>query len=77
MPRVRKERGRPVERRCPPRTDATVDELVEAFFRAGSGTEIDELTEYRCGACKREVYYPDILYRDGRCEDCTTKPRLN
>ena len=31
IPRKKKERGRPIEQRYPPRTDATVDELVEAF----------------------------------------------
>lgn len=75
MPRAKKERGRPITRKYPPRTDATVDELVEAFFRATPGTVIAEPTEYRCANCQREVYYPEILYRDGRCEDCTTKPR--
>ena len=74
MPRKKKERGRPIERRYPPRTDATVDELVTAFFRAKPDTVIAEPTEYRCEVCNREVYYPEILYRDGRCEACTTRP---
>ena len=74
MPRKKKERGRPIEHRYPPRTDATVDELVEAFFRAGPATAVDESREYNCGACGREVYYPEVLYRDGRCEQCREVP---
>ncbi len=27
---------------------------------------------YRCVVCEWEVYYPDIMYRDGRCERCHT-----
>ena len=75
MPRKKKEQGRPIKRRYPPRTDATVDELVSAFFGAGpSPVEIDEGREYNCGGCGRGVYYPEILYRDGRCADCTSRP---
>ena len=75
MPKKKKERGRPISKQYPPRTDATVDELVEAFFRAGPKTVVKEQTEYRCEACQRGVYFPEVLYRDGRCEDCTTRPR--
>ena len=75
MPRQKKERGRPMERRYPPRTDTTVDELVTAFFRASPNMVIDEEQEYNCAGCGRGVYYPEVLYRDGRCEDCTTRPR--
>ena len=74
MPRPKKGRGRPIQRKYPPKTDATVDELVTAFFRAGPDTVIVETREYRCAACNREVYYPEILHRDGRCEDCFSAP---
>ena len=70
MPRKKKERGRPISKGYPPRTDATVDELVTAFFRAGRDTVVKEQTEYNCGACGRGVYYPEVLHQDGRCEDC-------
>ena len=69
MPRKKRELGRPA-RGYPPRIDATVDELVEAFFRAPPGAGVDEPKVYRCVDCKRAVYYPEILYRDGRCEEC-------
>ena len=74
MPRKKKERGRPIERRYPPRIDATVDELVEAFFRAGPATTIDESREYNCAGCGRGVYYPETLYRDRKCAACTSRP---
>lgn len=77
MPRRKKERGRPVKKRYPPRTDATVDELVTAFFAAGTGQSVDEDREYNCGGCGRGVYYPEVLYRDGRCADCTGRPVVN
>ena len=74
MPRKKKERGRPIENRYPPRADATVDELVEAFFRAGPGTSVEEPKQYNCVGCRRGVYYPEILYRDGKCVSCTSRP---
>ena len=74
MPRKKKERGRPPVRKYPPRTDATVDELVAAFFKSGPLATGGEPREYHCAACGRGVYYPEILYRDGRCADCTSRP---
>ena len=74
MPRKKRERGRPVVRRYPPRTDADIDELVTAFFRAGPSMVVDERREYNCEGCGRGVYYPEVLYRDGRCADCTSRP---
>lgn len=73
MARAKKQRGRPA-RRLPPRTEATVDELVEAFFKGKPDTVISEPKDYRCVDCQREVYYPEILYRDGRCEGCHKTP---
>ena len=74
MPRKKKERGRPIEHRYPPRIDATVDELVEAFFRVGPLKVSNEPREYNCAGCGRGVYYPEVLYRDGKCADCTSRP---
>ena len=31
------------------------------------------VAEYRCAVCNREVYYPEVLYNDGRCEECHAK----
>ena len=50
MPRAKKQRGRPL-RGYPPRTDAMVDELVEAFFRAPPRVVVAEPKVYRCVAC--------------------------
>ena len=71
MPRKKKARGRPI-RPLPPRTDATVDELVEAFFRP-TGPAVDFKKVYQCVVCERVVTFPDILYRDGKCEQCHEK----
>ncbi len=69
MPRKKKERGRPV-RGYPPRIDATPDQLAEVLLRVGRPTEpIDDSKVYRCVVCKRDVYYPDTLYNDGRCSE--------
>ena len=70
MPRKKKERGRPV-RGYLPRIDATPDQLAEVLLRVGRPTEpIDDSKVYRCVVCKRDVYYPDTLYNDGRCPEC-------
>ena len=68
--RKRKERGRPPKIQYPPRTDATVDELVTAFFRGKPGQVIETPKTYRCSACGEAIHYPKVLHRDGRCEDC-------
>ena len=73
--RKRRERGRPLERKYPPKVDATAEELARAIFRMPVDHEWEyEKSEvgpiYRCVVCKQEVNYPDTLYRDGRCEAC-------
>ena len=74
MPRKRKELGRPV-RPYPPRIDATAEEIAQVFLRtAPPGPAIDESQTYSCAECGREINYPEILYRDGRCEEHTTRP---
>ena len=78
MPRPKKERGRPMktENRYPPRTEATTpEELAQAMLSLPADhkwqyQKADVDTVYRCSECGREVYYPDTLYRDGRCEGC-------
>ena len=67
--RKKKERGRPLERKYPPRIDATAEEIVQAMFNTPPNTEL-EIREYRCSDCDKAVHYPDTLYRDGRCETC-------
>ena len=66
----KKERGRPMTVKYPPRIDTTPEKLAQAMFRAGSATGPVSGKVYHCADCGREVNYPDILYRDGCCEDC-------
>ena len=74
MPRPKKDRGRPA-RPYPPRIDATAEEIAQVFMRTPPpGQVIDEERTYHCEECEREVHYPEILYRDGRCEEHTTRP---
>ena len=74
MPRKRKELGRPA-RPLPPRVDATAEEIAQVFTRTPAPrSEVDETRVYRCLDCGREVHHPEILYRDGRCEEHTTRP---
>lgn len=74
MPRRKKERGQPAGNRPPPRIDATPEQIAQAMFRLPANHqwrfEQDGGAEYRCAACHREVYYPETLYNDGRCEKC-------
>ena len=73
MPKRKKERGRPMKRKYPPRMDATPEEMLQAMFSLPAGRKWEYLEsepEYRCLACQQSVNYPDTLYRDGRCEAC-------
>lgn len=74
MPEPKRKRGRPVERKYPPRIDATAEEIAEAMFAFPDAHkrkyEEEAPTEYRCADCEREVNYPETLYRDGRCDQC-------
>ena len=63
-----KERGRP-SKPYPPRIDATPEEALRAMFNTPPSTAIEH-RESRCSNCGREVYYPDMLYRDNRCSEC-------
>ena len=75
MTRRKKEVGRPLERKYPPRIDATPEELAQAIFALPADHQwayMETEPEYRCSACGREVNYPETLYRDGRCEACHT-----
>ena len=70
MVKRKKALGRPMEKRYPPKIDASPEEIAQAMFRASPGMAIDVAKVYRCKGCAREVNYPEILYRDGRCEGC-------
>ena len=73
MARPKKERGRPA-RGLPPRIDATAEEIAQVFMRAKPpGPAVDLEKVYQCVDCERVVYWPEILYRDGRCEGCHKK----
>ncbi len=69
MPRDKKERGRPMERRYPPRIDATPDEIARVMF-SGTFPGSGKPKTYECAHCGREVSYPEVLYDDGRCKEC-------
>lgn len=74
MPRQKKPRGRPA-RPLPPRVDATPDELAELFMRTPPpGPKVDIERVYRCVDCQRVVEWPEILYRNGKCEQCNKTP---
>ena len=74
--RKKKERGRPLKRKFPPRVDAMAEEIARAMFALPADHQWEypnagpEGAVYRCADCKREVRYPDTLYRDGRCDAC-------
>ncbi len=68
MPRPKKERGRP-SKPYPPRIDATPEEALRAMFNTPPSATVDS-RESRCSDCGREVYYPEVLYRDNRCSEC-------
>ena len=74
MPRRKKERGRPVTRRLPPRIDAPPEQIAQAMFRLPANHrgryERNGGAEYHCAAGQREVHYPETLYNDGRCQEC-------
>lgn len=74
MPRRKKERGRPVTRRLPPRIDAPPEQIAQAMFRLPANRqeqfERNGGAEYRCAAGQREVHYPETLYNAGRPWDC-------
>ena len=75
MPRRKKERGRPLERKYPPRIDATPEQLVQAMFNTPPDAVFDE-REYRCSDCRREVNYPETLYAENRCSECHAAARV-
>ena len=59
-----------MELRYPPRIDATPEELAKVLFSAGPVTGGVSGKVYYCQDCKRQVAYPETLYRDERCENC-------
>ena len=63
-----------MERKYPPRIDATAEEMAQAMFAVPADHEWEYEKSgpkvYRCRVCQQAVYYPDTLYRDGRCETC-------
>ena len=67
----KKPRGEPNEEGdSPPRIDATPEEIARTVLNAGRPKARVKSRTYRCGACGREVQYPETLYRDGLCPEC-------
>ncbi len=70
MPRKKREIGRPLKNKYPPRIDASPEAIAVAFFSVPAKTTVKANANYRCVDCQREVNYSDTLYNDGRCEKC-------
>ena len=68
MAKNKNPRGRPLERKYPPRIDASPDDIARAMLAAAP--KDSEAKTYACSHCGREVSYPETLYDDGRCKDC-------
>ena len=69
----KRERGRPLERRYPPRIDATAEDIAKAMFALPANHEWEyerETPDYRCEQCGQTVHYPKTLYQGGGCSDC-------
>lgn len=55
----------------PPRIDMTPEEVAQAMFKVkGPLPPMKVVPAYYCAVCERRVRYPEILYRDGCCEQC-------
>ncbi len=55
----------------PPLIDMTLEEAAQAMFKIkGPLPPMPVVSAYYCATCKRRVRYPEILYRDGCCEQC-------
>ena len=65
--------GRPARYVMPPKIDATPETIAEVVLGAAppEHTRKRVIVTYRCAECGCEVAYPDTLYQDGRCADCT------
>ena len=62
-------------RPLPPRIDATAEEVARVLLNRPPPTpEADVERVYVCRVCERPVYFPEILYNDGRCEGCHEAP---
>ena len=70
--RVMATRGRPVEKKLPPRIDATPEQMAQAMFALPADHEwqYGPRKVYQCVDCGQAVYYPDTLCQDGRCGAC-------
>ncbi len=69
MPRKKPEKGRPLGHKYPPKIDATPEEIAKVFFRRRPDDDL-VMQEYRCAQCKREVAYPETLFKGGLCAEC-------
>ena len=73
--RRKKERGRPMERRYPPRIDVSPETIANVVLNAKRTPRFGDTpnrTEYRCVDCNRVVAFPETLFCDGRCGDCVS-----
>lgn len=70
MPREKKQMGRPPKNPLPPRIDASPEEIAHVVLNAGRPKGPVQDRRYHCGACERQVAFPETLYNDGLCESC-------
>lgn len=66
---TRKPKSRGPKNRYPPRIDATPEDLATLIFQ-GPMERGKTQDVYTCGNCGRGVFYPEVLYDDGLCEQC-------
>ena len=73
---TKKRRGRPRKYLLAPRINASAETVAETVLRAGRPKRQVRLSPnlvYRCKGCEAVVTFPDVLYDDARCKDCTTE----
>lgn len=71
----RRPSGRPARYVMPPKIDASAETIADVVLRSSPVEGFDRQLNitYRCAECDCEVAYPDTLYQDGRCKDCTAQ----
>ena len=70
---TRKRQVRPIGNKFPPKVDLgdmTFEEAMHKMLNRGPVDTSQAPTEWRCIDCGRQVWYPEVYYRDNRCEQC-------
>ena len=72
MVRNSKPRGRP-GRSLAPRINARAEEVARYVLSKPLPSVDLQEQAYACLMCKKPVCFPEILYEDGKCENCTER----